>query len=306
MPSEIALYSARNHSMQNFTRRTLLKMAGGATLSLGMPLKVLGVLADGTMVVQDHRVPAEKNLSTDWKQILVTRGEKEIWTGEALEAIGMPVGGIATGQLYLCGDGSLGCWELFNHHEYQNHGPYSYAKRPIPHIVKFGFTVSVDGKTHRLNKSGFRDISFKGEHPIGTISYRDADCPVQVEMVAYSPFIPLNAKDSGLPATIFELTVKNDSGKTVDLDLAGFLENACARSAEGHPGDRKRHTRALNLSGFCAMTHSADSTTDEFGSQLRRLEGRRDSVWNAPRTGNARRSAERYGVRWKRACQQLP
>ena len=252
--------------MQNFTRRTGLKMAGGATLRLGVPLKVLGRLADGTMVVQDHRVQPEKNLSSQWKQTLISRGEKEVWTGEALESIGMPIGGIATGQLYLCGDGTLGCWELFNHHDYQNLGPYSYAKRPIPHIVKFGFTVNVGGKAHHLNKSGFRDVAFKGEHPIGTITYSDSSIPVQAEMVAYSPFIPLNAKDSGLPATIFEITIKNPGADSVDVDVVGFLENACARSAVTNPGGRKRHTKATTSSDFCAMTHSADATTQEFST----------------------------------------
>jgi len=108
----------------------MLKIAGGATLSLGFPGRILAVLQDGTLVVQDHRVPAEKNLSVEWKTSLLQKGAKEVWSGETLESIGMPVGGIATGQLYLCGDGSLGCWEIFNHHDYQNEGPYSYAMRP--------------------------------------------------------------------------------------------------------------------------------------------------------------------------------
>lgn len=250
--------------MQNFTRRTLLKMAGGATISLGMPIKVLGVLADGTLVIQDHRVPADKNLSPEWKRMLTARGEKEVWTGEALDAIGMPAGGIAAGQLYLCGDGSLGCWEIFNDHEFQNQGSYSYAKREIPHPVKFGFVATVRDKTWTLNKEGFRDIAFKGEYPIATVTYKDADCPLEAEIVGYSPFIPLNAKDSGLPATVFEVTVRNSSVTPIEVDLAGFLENVCARSGEGHPSARRRYTRALRSSGFCAMTHDADAADAAF------------------------------------------
>ena len=253
--------------MQNFSRRTILKMAGGATLSLGMPLKVLGILADGTMVVQDHRVAAEKNLSDAWKRVLVERGEKEIWTGEALESIGMPIGGIATGQLYLCGDGTLGCWELFNSHEYQNEGPYSYAKRPIPKTVKFGFTLDVEGKRYPLDKTGFRDVDFKGEHPLATVTYSDPGTAVAAQMTAYSPFIPLNAKDSGLPATIFEFTLKNTGPTTLKVDLIGHLENVCARSAVSQPGNRLRRTRTITESNFCAMTHSADPAIGSFETE---------------------------------------
>jgi uncharacterized protein (DUF608 family) len=254
-------------SMQNFSRRTVLKMAGGATLSLGLPLKVLGILADGTMVVQDHRVPAEKNLSDMWKRTLVDRGEKEIWTGEALESIGMPVGGIATGQLYLCGDGTLGCWELFNSHEYQNEGPYSYAKRPIPKTVKFGFTLEVAGKRYPLDKTGFHDVGFKGEFPVATVTYSDPGTPIFAEMTAYSPFIPLNAKDSGLPATIFDFTLKNMGADALQVDLIGHLENACARSAVSQPGTRLRRTHTVSQPGFCSMTHSADPATRSFEAE---------------------------------------
>ena len=246
--------------MNEITRRTMLKMAGGATLGLGFPGKILAVLQDGTLVVQEHRVPTNKNLSTEWKSGLIQKGQKEIWSGANLDSIGMPIGGIATGQLYLCGDGTLGCWEIFNHHDYQNQGPYSYANRPIPKLVQFGFTLGVGDKIWNLKKSGFKDITFNGTHPIGTISYRDADCPVEAILTAYSPFIPLNAKDSALPATIFEIHIKNISEHRQEVQLAGFLENAVSRSSEANSVDRKRSTHASMDGGFTCMTHHADGT----------------------------------------------
>lgn len=250
--------------MKDFSRRTMIKMAGGLGLGLGFPGRILAVLADGTLVVQDHRVPAEKNLSAEWKRNLYYRGTKEVWTGEALDTIGMPVGGIATGQLYLCGDGTLGCWEIFNRHEFQDYGETSYAKRAIPHKVDFGFTLNSGGKSWKLSKTGFQHITFKGEFPIGTIDYEDPGCPVKISSVAYSPFIPLNAKDSALPATVFEITVSNTSDKSVDFDLVGHLENYCSQSGVTHPGDRKRHTKATNADRFTVMTHWADPGQDEF------------------------------------------
>ncbi|MDR3689164.1 MAG: GH116 family glycosyl hydrolase [Fimbriimonas sp.] len=246
--------------MKEISRRTILKMAGGATLTFGFPGKILAVLQDGTLVVQEHKVPADKNLTAEWRAALFQKGEKEIWTAEALDAIGMPVGGIATGQLYLCGDGTLGCWELFNHHEYQNEGPYSYALRPIPKLAQFGFKVNAGGKTWQLDKSSFHQIQFNGTYPVGTVVYQDPSCPFEAKLIAYSPFIPLNAKDSALPATIFEVSVQNKSSEALDVDLAAFLENACSRSGDGHLGNRKRHTRASSADGITCMLHSADSS----------------------------------------------
>ncbi len=250
--------------MVDLTRRTLLKMAGGATIGFGFPGKILAVLADGTLVVQDHQVPANKGLSPEWRSSLVARGKKEVWDGPALESIGMPIGGIAAGQLYLCGDGTLGCWEIFNHHSFQDQGPYSYAKRNIPKDVEFGFSISVDGKTWKLKSGEFAGIQFRGEYPIGAISYRDETCPVEVESTVYSPFIPLNAKDSALPATIFEITVRNHSDKSQEIALEGMLENACGRAAQAHVSTRKRHTTSSSTARLTVMTHGVDDAIDDF------------------------------------------
>ena len=263
--------------MNEISRRTMLKLAGGATLTFGFPGKILAVLQDGTLVVTDHRVPADKNLSLDWLNTLVQKGEKEIWTGHDLKTIGMPIGGIATGQLYLCGDGTLGCWELFNQHTYQNAGPYSYAYRPIPKHVQFGFNVNAGGKIWQLKKSGFRDISFNGTYPIGSVTYRDPHSPVDVDLVAYSPFIPLNSKDSGLPATIFEIKVTNNTDQMLTFSIDGFLENACAKSAAPHGGDRLRHTHGYSDGAFTCMTHSADPNRHVLGSE--RKDPRPDIVF---------------------------
>jgi len=245
----------------------MLKMAGGATLTLGFPGKILAVLQDGTLVVTDHRVPAEKGLSLEWMNTLVQKGEKETWTGRELKSIGMPIGGIATGQLYLCGDGTLGCWELFNQHTYQNEGPYSYAFRPIPKQVQFGFNINAGGRIWQLKHSGFSNITFNGTYPIGTVAYRDPHSPIDVDLVAYSPFIPLVSKDSGLPATIFEIKVTNNSDQMVSVSIDGFLENACAKSAEPHGGQRMRHTKGYSDGDFTCMTHSVDLVENGVGEE---------------------------------------
>lgn len=247
----------------------MLKMAGGATLGLGFPGKILAVLEDGTLVVQDHFVPADKNLSPDWRAALTARGEKEVWKGAALDTIGMPIGGNAAGQLYLCGDGTLGCWEIFNEHHFQDYGDTSYAKRVIPHSVGFGFRIRIGEISLRLNREGFRDISFRGEFPFGEIEFRGGQVPLEAKIRAYSPLIPLNAKDSGLPATIFEVEITNVGQETYrGSDLNGDLENACGRSGAGHPGDRKRHTKATRARGFVACTHSVDQASDEFLTEM--------------------------------------
>src|SRR5579883_1871344 len=59
-------------------------------------------------------IPADKKLSAAWVASLTARGEPETWAGNDLRFLGMPVGGICTGTLYLGGDGKLWLWNIFN------------------------------------------------------------------------------------------------------------------------------------------------------------------------------------------------
>ena len=91
-----------------------------------------------------HFVPADKNLPQDFTQKLLQRGERAVYSGEELETIGMPVGGIATGQLYLRGDGTLGVWQIFNKHVFSGYGRDNYRTYRPDSPVHSGFAVVVE------------------------------------------------------------------------------------------------------------------------------------------------------------------
>ena len=116
--------------------------------------------------------------------------------------------------------------------------------RPSPTILSeqgFAIRIRSAGKTavRALDHSGFSQISFTGEYPIGFVEYRDAASPVSVSLEAFSPFIPLDPHDSHLPATILRYTVKNESKVKVECELAGWLQNAvCPVSEQTFDGSR--------------------------------------------------------------------
>src|SRR5262245_62055367 len=162
----------------------------------------------------DTLVPADKKLRPEWVQSLTDRGQRAAYRGADLEKIGMPVGGICTGQLYLGGDGRLWHWDIFN--QRTSTGPDHYAKPLTPTSpLTQGFALRIqtqDGTQIRpLDRTHWRDLTFIGEYPIGYVQYRDSESPVSVRLEAYSPFIPLNTEDSSLPATVLEFTVTNQS-----------------------------------------------------------------------------------------------
>ena len=205
-------------------------------------------------------VPADKRLSPEWLKSLTARGERTVYRGAALANIGMPIGGLCAGQLYLGGDGKLWHWDIFNRHV--GTGAEHYAK-PLkatsPLDQGFALRVKAHGQTQerKLGATGWTDVSFIGEYPIGHVNYADADCPVSVSLEAFSPFVPLNADDSSLPATVMEFTLKNTSTARVEGELAGWLENAvCLHSSQKRGGSRQN--RIVRDRGLLFLECSAE------------------------------------------------
>lgn len=120
----------------------------------------------------------DKGFDNGWIDSLTDRGKPDIYTGDQLEYIGMPVGGLFCGQVYLGGDGQLWYWEVNNLRSIDPGEPGDkYYLIPMTRDghqrVEQGFAVSVksNGKTQtrQLNREGFRDIKFHGQYPIGTV-----------------------------------------------------------------------------------------------------------------------------------------
>ena len=212
-----------NFSASQWARRDFLKSS--ATTILGLAFTRLPAMAGPfTREDFDHLVPADKKLSPDWVKSLFERGTPEVLRGSELKYVGLPVGGIGAGQLYLGGDGRLWHWDIFNQFVYT--GADHYAKPPTPsYPLVQKFSLKLGGKAVSLVREGFSDVSFRGEYPLAKVTYADPAVPVAVEMEAFSPFIPLNTDDSSLPATVFQFTVRNLSTAPVETTLTGELEN---------------------------------------------------------------------------------
>jgi len=196
---------------------------------------------------------AAKHFDPAWVRMLDQRGEPTVYTranSADFEYIGMPIGGICAGQLYLGGDGKLWCWDIFNTksmrdtrsiHSYRSPYQRSNSEEKAHHRLKQGFAlrVEVDGRriTRTLDRDGFKRISFRGEYPIGYVTYAEKTLPLRVELEAMSPFIPLDLDNSTCPATIMAFTVENTGTRELSGELLGWLENAvCIKSRAQRAG----------------------------------------------------------------------
>ena len=262
-------------------RRQFIKLAGIGTAALasGGPL-TSGGAAFGAVDDIDHFVPADKQLNDDWVASLFARGQRSWHTGDELKTIAMPIGGICTGQVYLTGQGRLLFWDVLNKHWSTLDGRANYIRDRLPGttvkdgtefremtampIVDQGFALRIgrgSGAVVRtLDGTGFSDVRFCGEYPIGLVEYVDQNLPVKVSLETFSPFIPMNAADSALPATVLNYTVENTSQADVQVSLVGWLENIVSRySGEKFAGQLRRKNRLITDKDMTSLSCEAEA-----------------------------------------------
>jgi non-lysosomal glucosylceramidase len=214
-----------------------------------------------------HHIPPDKGLDTKWVEALFAKGSRKTYAGDELTCIGMPVGGICAGQLYLRGDGTLAEWGIFNVDRFTGYGDNCYRTYTPPSPVEqgFGLTITSEGSPavyRTLDQHGFPRIEFTGEYPIGTVRYRtaegDAD-PVEVVLEAFSPFVPLDARQSATPGTILRYRVKNFSARRVRAALGGWIKNPVGQR---HVGRYRatRHNRITRSGGMTSLVMTIEES----------------------------------------------
>ena len=258
------------------TRRDFLRFTGLGTAAFLTPRAFAGPFTAnsnaGLGLDSKHPVPLDKKLSSTWLASLTARGKPSSWTDWAsLQHIGMPVAGIGTGTVYLGGDGRLWGWDIFNApHEgcIPNRGTKEIqigerdganyinpSKMESPWNISHGLVLHINGQKKRLDHSGFPQVEFTGQYPIGTIKLNDSASPISAVVETFSPFIPLDYDNSSLPVTVMEITLKNSGAIAANVWLEAYLENAAIRYQPSTTvGDLVRVARTLPLPGGMMVT----------------------------------------------------
>ena len=170
-----------------------------------------------------------------------------IYKGDKLKEISFPLGGIGSGSIGLGGDGRLIDWEIFNRPAKGTRNGYSFiAVKAINDGKVYARVLNGDIKKELTGRyldreflgfgygpeaytmSGFphfSDLTFKGEYPIAELKFSDEKFPGDVGLLAFNPFIPLDDKNSSIPAGFFEVTFENPEDEEIEYHVAFSLEN---------------------------------------------------------------------------------
>lgn len=230
-----------------------------------------------------------------------------VYKNEFTKEISFPLGGIGAGCIGLGGNGRLIDFEIFNRPNKNSfngfthfavkaekdgelidarvlHGDFqpSYMGEPNGgNFGGYGFGVS---RSTLAGLPHFEEYEFTGAFPFACVDFRDARFPGCVKLTAFNPFIPLNDKDSSLPAAFFEVEFQNETADEIVYTAALSLTNPADggnRNSSGKNGsigyvtleNTKHEADGLDYGNLCAATDCPDTAAQNSWFRGRWFDG---------------------------------
>jgi uncharacterized protein (DUF608 family) len=212
-------------------RRKFLKnlSVGGLTAGI-MPAEILAV--NSKPVPEDH--------DDDKKEAVPNqRIYNAPYSGEYLNRLAFPIGGIGAGMFCLEGGGAISHMSVRNKPEIFNE-PGLFAaihvkgvrngskilEGPVPDWKKFGQPGSGNGLGGAITGlPHFSKAVFTTKFPFGHIDLTDSDVPLQVKITGWSPFIPTDENNSSLPCGALEYKIKNAGTTAIEAIFSYHAKN---------------------------------------------------------------------------------
>ncbi|HXA52143.1 MAG TPA: GH116 family glycosyl-hydrolase, partial [Candidatus Acidoferrum sp.] len=165
------------------------------------------------------------------------------FTGRHLTAIAFPLGGVCAGSISLGGRGQLRDWEIFNCPDKGNAPSYAFPaiwvqagnRKPVARVLESRIQPPYEGSSGLGTRNApglvrLASATFTGEFPLARIDFADASLPVQVSLEAFSPFIPHQPDESGLPVAILRYRVTNPGPAPAKVSIAWSIDNPTGRT----------------------------------------------------------------------------
>lgn len=151
------------------------------------------------------------------------------------------LGGIGTGNVSIGSRGQIDDFEIFNEPSKGRTMPYTFfsiwskeegkaadarvleARLNPPYERALGYFSNELAGLPRFEKG-----EITGAYPFVKVDLSDKKLPLRVSLTAFTPFIPLNADDSGIPGAYMTYTVENTGDKPLDVSVCGSFANPAA------------------------------------------------------------------------------
>ncbi|MEO5583362.1 MAG: GH116 family glycosyl-hydrolase [Saprospiraceae bacterium] len=211
----------KNKSGKNTDRRSFLATIGAGGAS--------AILIPVNAIVGDQHNNEEELNDAPLKDH-PKRKYNGAYTGQYLNRIAFPMGGIGAGMICMEGSGALSHISIRNKPDIFNEpglfaaisikGMKNGAKileGPVPDWKKFGLKEAgngLGGATTGLPH--FREASFLTRFPFSYLDLHDTDLPLKIKITGWSPFIPTDDDHSSMPVASMEYSFTNIGKSSID------------------------------------------------------------------------------------------
>jgi uncharacterized protein (DUF608 family) len=181
-----------------------------------------------------------------------------VYEGRFLDRLAFPLGGLGAGMFCIEGNGALSHFSIQNRPDVWN-APIVFAALSVkrdgkPNVARvlegpvpawkpfFPWAHHDSGSGGGMNTFGlprFDSARFEVRFPFAEIELTDSEVPLEVNVRAWSPFIPGNADDSGLPVGALEYRFENTGRQPIEavysFHFRNFLEQKGTAAVTGIP-----------------------------------------------------------------------
>ncbi len=259
------------------TRREFLVTTSSAALGAAVPIPSTSVSP-----ASEHAAAAP--LGPYSPEDLLKLGPQRTFQGDRTTQIALPIGGIGAGCVCLNGYGGLQDFSIGNRPATtalpEGFSPSRAAfailhvkgAKPSTKLVEGPFPVlkiydqGLQGEGYR--RGGFEGFprfgksEFKGEFPFAEVAISDSLVPLQISLLAWNPFIPLDDKNSSIPCAILEYTLHNTSPDRVEYEFSYHLSHLAPGC-----GEDDSHGRNTVIPGRGVFLHNIEPPHSEsYGS----------------------------------------
>ncbi len=215
-----------------------------------------------------------------------------------------PLGGIGTGNVSIGARGDFRDWELQNCPGKGNRLPFTFCTIDVrppgstdpgaavtkvlegrfagPHEGDSGYPWGVVAGLPR-----FRTSSMLGRYPLLGIDFEDDRVPVKPSLEAFTPLVPLDPAESGLPTAVLRYRVHNPTDQELQVTLALSLASPVGMDSwksDGFPTFSEAPTVDFREDGDVrGLSFTAAGGTDDFRYGTASLTTRHDDVSVKPR-----------------------
>ena len=248
-------------------RRSFLKKLGAGSVSAAiLPATLMENSAHAeTKAAQSNIFATNKNSDRQYNGV---------YQGDHLKRIAFPIGGMGAGMFCLEGNGAISHMSIRSKPDVFNEpGMFGaicikgmkngakVAEGPSPEWKSFGQPDTGNGAGGTIfGLPRFNNVSFHARFPFAAIQLDDQNYPLTVEVKGWSPFIPNDADNSGLPAGALEYKFKNTSNQSIDAVFSFHSKNFVKPKNADNPG--KNSIQSMNKGFILSQTASSERPYD--------------------------------------------